>query len=101
MSSEEYILYRETWHPHWLDCYESMLSVPSHPEMTATPAVQTFLNDEGEHKFDLMDWYQQWVVSLYGEEVVKRFGSLEVVDPTLIPVGMVQSFRSSRMKLDE
>jgi hypothetical protein len=53
--------------------------------------------------FEQMDWYEQWIVSLYGEEVVQRFGSLrlEVVDPTLIPVGMVQLFGSSRMKLDE
>jgi hypothetical protein len=42
--------------------------------------------------FEQMDWYEQWIVSLYGEEVVwQRFGSL---DPTLIPVGMVQLFKS-------
>jgi hypothetical protein len=28
-------------------------------------------------------------------------GGLEAVDPTLIPIGMVQLFRTSRMKLDD
>ncbi|KAF9543838.1 hypothetical protein CPC08DRAFT_824122 [Agrocybe pediades] len=51
--------------------------------------------------WDTMGWYQQWVVSMYGEEVVKKFGGLEAVDPNLIPVGMVQLFRGSRMKLDQ
>jgi hypothetical protein len=99
MSFYEYVSYRETRLAEWLTLYDKMLSVPLPTETMMTPAVETFLNDED--KIMLMDWYEQWVVSLYGEEVVKRFGSLEVVDPTLIPVGMVQLFRASRMKLDE
>jgi hypothetical protein len=48
-----------------------------------------------------MNYYEWWVMSLYGEEVVSKFGGWDAVDPTLIPVGMVQLFRSSRMKLDQ
>lgn len=44
---------------------------------------------------------QAHAVSLHGEEVAKRFGGLNIVDTTLIPVGMVQLFKTSRMKLDE
>lgn len=45
--------------------------------------------------------YEQWVISMYGEEVIRKFGGLQVVDPDLIPIGMVQLFRTSRMKLDQ
>jgi len=106
MSFDEYVSLRETWLPGWLRCYDDMLEVPDPANVMITPAVQTFLGGQASsishgNKWNNMDWYERWVVSLYGEEVVKRFGGLEVVDPTLIPVGMVQLFRSSRMKLDE
>ncbi|KAJ7122872.1 hypothetical protein C8R44DRAFT_876069 [Mycena epipterygia] len=35
-----------------------------------------------------MDFYDRWVLSLYGDQLVKKFGSLEAVDPNLIPVGL-------------
>jgi hypothetical protein len=56
---------------------------------------------ESSKAWGSMDWYQKWVVSMYGGEFVKKYGSLGAVDPNLIPVGMVELFRSSRMKLDQ
>jgi hypothetical protein len=41
------------------------------------------------------------VVSMYGEGVIRKYGSLKAVHPDLIPVGMVELFRTSRMKLDQ
>jgi len=38
---------------------------------------------------------------MFGEEVVRMFGGLEVVDRNLIPVGMVGLFRSSRMRWEQ
>jgi hypothetical protein len=99
MSFDDYILLRETRLFSWMACYDKMLTVPHPLSMMVTPAVQTFL--KAEHKFGSMDWYERWVVSLYGKEVVERFGTLEIVDPTLIPIGMVQLFRASTMKLDQ
>jgi hypothetical protein len=64
-----------------------------------TPVVQMFLGSGDGRTWVSMDWYEQWIVSLYGQEVVKRFGGLEVVDPTLIPVGMVKFFRNSKVAL--
>jgi len=80
-----------------------MLLVPAAVEMEVTPEVEAFFEEDGGKGKDWwdLDWYGKWIVALYGDEVVKRFGKLEVVDPTLIPVGMVQLFRKSRMKLDE
>jgi hypothetical protein len=99
MTFEEYISHRETWLHDWRQCYDRMLSVRSPTSIAETPAVQTFLGGSDGRSWMSMDWYEQWIVSLYGEEVVKRFGGLEVVDPTLIPVGMVQFFRNSNVAL--
>lgn len=100
MTMEKYVSLRETWLMDWQSCYQKMLTVASPVNVRMTSAVQTFLA-AGDDRAHVIDWYQRWVVSLYGEEVVNRFGGLEVVDPTLIPVGMVQLFKTSRMKLDE
>ncbi|KAG6826800.1 hypothetical protein H0H92_014359 [Tricholoma furcatifolium] len=102
MSFEQYASLREARLPAWSACYESMLSVRELESLEATPLVESFLSQsKPDSKWECMDWYQQWILSLYGEEVVKRFGGWEVVDSTLIPVGMAELFRTSRMKLDE
>ncbi|KAK8111745.1 uncharacterized protein PG998_008202 [Apiospora kogelbergensis] len=44
-----------------------------------------------------MEPYWRWVVTLYGPEVIARFGGLRLVDPGLLPMGMVSLFREKRM----
>jgi hypothetical protein len=95
MSFEEYVSRRETRLPSWGDQYSCLLSVLEPTMMPIAP------NVHGGRPWLNMDYYERWVVSLYGEEVVSKFGGWDAVDPTLIPVGMVQLFRSSRMKLDQ
>ncbi|KAG6811003.1 hypothetical protein H0H92_009380 [Tricholoma furcatifolium] len=102
MSFEQYASLRETRLGPWGICYEYMLHITPLQSLEATPLAESFLSQsKPDMKWEYIDWYQQWILSLYGEEVVKRFGSWEVVDPSLIPVGMAQLFRTSRMKLDE
>lgn len=61
------------------------------------------LNQQGNLRGILGDWntmeaYWKWVVMLYGPEVVDRFGGLNIVDPGLLPMGMVRLFRDKRVK---
>jgi hypothetical protein len=35
---------------------------------------------------------------MYGPEIVEKFGGLSVVDPGLLPIGMVSMFRERRTK---
>ncbi|KAG5643115.1 hypothetical protein DXG03_001541 [Asterophora parasitica] len=100
MTLEQYLALRETWLSEWRECYKHLMDEHVLEELSSTPDVLTYLT-MGKKKWHDMDWYEQWIVSLYGEEVFKRFGRLEVVDATLIPVGMVQLFRTSKMKLDQ
>ncbi|EAT85734.2 hypothetical protein SNOG_07083 [Parastagonospora nodorum SN15] len=45
-----------------------------------------------------MDAYWKWIAQMYGGEMVERFGGLNVVDPGLLPIGMVGFFRARRTK---
>lgn len=48
-----------------------------------------------------MSPYWQWVAQLYGPEIVDRFGGFNVVDPGLLPIGLVSQFRSGRVSWRE
>lgn len=45
--------------------------------------------------------YWKWIVGLHHHEMIKKFGSLAIVDPNAVPVGMVAVFRNSRMKWEQ
>lgn len=45
-----------------------------------------------------MDAYWKWIAQMYGPEMCERFGGLNVVDPGLLPIGMVGFFRMRRLK---
>lgn len=102
MTFEEFAALRESWRQSWGDAYGHMLASPSVHPVCLVPSVRELVQRPKSSKvWRSMDWYEQWVVSMYGGEFVKKYGSLEAVDPNLIPVGMVELFRSSRMKLDQ
>ncbi|KFY05984.1 hypothetical protein V491_08919 [Pseudogymnoascus sp. VKM F-3775] len=44
------------------------------------------------------DPYHRWIMQLYGGEMVRRFGGLNVVQPGLLPMGMVTMFKKSRFQ---
>ncbi|OQE16139.1 hypothetical protein PENSTE_c025G08858 [Penicillium steckii] len=52
-------------------------------------------------EWDDMSSYWKWVVQLYGPEIVDRFGGFNVVDPGLLPIGLVSQFRSGRVSWRE
>ncbi|KAL0952375.1 hypothetical protein HGRIS_006652 [Hohenbuehelia grisea] len=97
MSYEEYVAFREQMLPRWAKRYAELLDVPAPLHVYPTHALQNatrVLNSK-------LDYYGSWVVALYGEELLKKFGKLAVVDPNLIPVGMVQLFKTSRMRWEQ
>ena len=48
-----------------------------------------------------MDPYWKWVAQLYGPEIIQKFAGFNIVDPGLLPMGMVGLFRSGRVKWEE
>ena len=102
MTFEMFTSLRESWRSTWGIAYRHMLASPNVRDVTIVPAIRQLVDVPGSPKYwESMDWYEKWVISIYGPEFVKKYGSLEAVDPNLIPVGMVELFRSSRMKLDQ
>jgi hypothetical protein len=102
MSFDEYTSLRESWLADWGQSYDDMLKSPRLHVVTLMPEMRELTKHwPGGQDGYILDWYGKWVVNMYGEDVVKKFGSLEVVDPNLIPIGMVRLFKSSRMKLDQ
>ncbi|KAI1639275.1 hypothetical protein F4809DRAFT_596447 [Biscogniauxia mediterranea] len=48
--------------------------------------------------WEAMEPYWKWVARLYGPEAMDRFGGLTIVEPGLLPMGMVSIFRDKRVK---
>ncbi|KAL0951138.1 hypothetical protein HGRIS_007873 [Hohenbuehelia grisea] len=99
MSYEQYTAHRERTLGSWAARYEELMSVPPPITVKMTPALSASAGSLSASWG--LDYYPAWVVALYGEELLKKFGTLEVVDPNLIPVGMVQLFKTSRMKWEQ
>ncbi|KAL8783648.1 MAG: hypothetical protein Q9195_009322 [Heterodermia aff. obscurata] len=48
-----------------------------------------------------MEPYWKWVAQLYGPEMIEIFDGFGIVDPSLLPMGMVSEFRSGRVDWQE
>lgn len=44
-----------------------------------------------------MDASWRWTTAMYGPEIIERFGGLSIVDPGLLPMGMVSLLRDKRV----
>jgi len=95
MSWDEFVLGRETVSAGWGDVWKSL-------QVVAAPAwlAQTGAADRDGNWYDRSD-VGKWVMLLYADEILQRFGTLKIVEPTLIPVGMLSAFRSSKIAWDQ
>ena len=97
MSYEEYISERERRFSNWASAYLRFMGPPESVCVQPTPSLEASLkvtDTGGEMKrWVSMDCYDRWVMIMYGEGIVKRFGSLEIMDSAFIPSGMIELFR--------
>ncbi|KAE8378178.1 hypothetical protein BDV26DRAFT_262169 [Aspergillus bertholletiae] len=115
MTFEEYIRYREVlgygFTGELKEVYDKLLKRPAQQDIETDPNDTVFreLRQLSAHpnlrgiKADWyrMDAYWKWVAELYGPEIIERFGGFNIVDPGLLPIGMVSLFRSGRIKWQE
>jgi hypothetical protein len=100
MSFEEFTRYREEFKCEYDDnlysIFNELLEQPE-PE-----SVDVNLNDANLNTYhgttDMTDGYMRWVAQLYGPDMIEKFGGLNIVDAGLLPIGMVNLFRSGRVK---
>jgi hypothetical protein len=97
----------------WRDCYQELLSDPEEKpcELKLTKRIEVTLsetmkaevekiNSRGSWKLgsgENVSVYWKWVVACFGEEMVKKWGGLEVVPPGSLPVGMVEVWKSKKV----
>ena len=51
--------------------------------------------------WELLSFYERWVMSLYCTELTSKFGSFAIVDPALIPVGMLEVFQGTKVRWEQ
>lgn len=114
MPFEEYIRYREYFrfehHGHGTrlsDVFNQLMRRPEDKSIDADDSqVRTALNHlYGQvnlrgitSNWHAMQPYWRWVAMMYGPEIVDRFGGLNIIDPGLLPMGMVSLFREKRVQ---
>ena len=94
LTYSQYIEGRETRLPKWWNAYNDLQKAPTASSITLSSRI----NEDLENAY--LDGYQEWNAALYAEDIFRRFGTLTIVEPTLIPVGMVSVFKSSKIKWD-
>lgn len=115
MSFEEYTRHRELLNyglgPQLVNVYDQLLRHPSQQDIgyDSTGPISVGLaqlkNQNGlsgiKSDWSAMSPYWKWVAQLYGPEIVDRFGGFNVVDPGLLPIGLISQFRSGRVSWRE
>jgi hypothetical protein len=107
MSFEEFTRYREEPGCHYSgdlhDVFVALLQQPTEESVEMSPPDLVALKAFGPASGGIGRWhtmtpYWRWVVQLYGPDMIERFGGLNIVDRGLLPIGMVNLFRSGRVK---
>lgn len=112
MSFEEYTSWREelsyNGDTELVRLYDKLLEQPDEetlelPDSTLSTGLSALSRQESDLRGILPHWgemepYWKWVAALYGPEVIERFGGLNIVDPGLLPMGMVTLFKDKRVK---
>ena len=102
MTYDEYLSLRDVWAPEWGRQYEIALEDRDREEVNKTPAIEAATKSSKHwNKWFELSVQERWLVALYGEQLVDKFGGLDVVDTNLIPLGMVELFKRSRIQLDQ
>jgi hypothetical protein len=115
MSFEEYTRHRESvdygFQHQLVWVYDQLLKRPQQEEIRQDVSgpvtlglgqLQSQLNLSGiRSDWRMMSSYWKWLAQLYGPEIVDRFGGFNIVDPGLLPIGLVSQFRSGRVSWTE
>ncbi|KAG0605524.1 hypothetical protein M758_9G065900 [Ceratodon purpureus] len=117
LSYEEYSRHRELRFESWMDVYEELLKVPEDAELVLRPdsvpsnviaelskLSRKFQKSDVEGiaaNWSSMNAYWRWVVACFSGGVVKKWGGLEVVRPESLPMGMVEVWKSRKVRWEQ
>lgn len=107
MSAEEFHRYREETSRNLFEAYKALLEVPTEKHVEKTPEVSSALeklpqgqgSEEGICKsWDKMTPYFKWVTQMYLQEMVNKYGGLNLVEKGVVPLGVVNMLRGGKVK---
>jgi hypothetical protein len=100
LSFQEFTKYREEFATRSdADLRQVFSSLLQQPQKQS---VDLNLDDEGIAKGSQgEEGYWRWVAKLYGPDMRERFGGLSIVEGGLLPMGMVNLYRSGMVKWQE
>jgi hypothetical protein len=110
MSFEEYASGRENASFEWNHRYDNLLKHVDPADVTQTSEVSTAIavlcqNYNGTFSqytnFYALSFYDKWIMTLYCAELTSRFGSFAIVDPALIPIGMLQVLQGTKVEWEQ
>ncbi|MCJ1278830.1 hypothetical protein MMC21_006649 [Puttea exsequens] len=95
ISFEEYIAYAEETSAHLQRAYTNLLDAPAKDSIESTNAIADEKWTSGG--FD-GEAYEDWVLELYGGEVMRRYGGLAMGEKRLLPIGLVSMLKSEKIR---
>jgi hypothetical protein len=111
MPKEEYLRYREERSDNLGAAYRRLLTVPAELHIQETKEMTWWLNklpsaDQDPRlsscgivgPFKSMQPYWKWTLAMYGAQIVKRYGSLQMIEPAQVPLGVISAMREGRVR---
>ena len=110
-SFEEFVRFREVFNYELGEVFQDLLSPPEEQSLEydshgIVNKALSALGGQQNLRGITNDWlsmepYWRWVAQLYGPEMIQRFGGFRIVDPGLLPTGMVSLLRNARLDWEE
>lgn len=83
--------------------FQQLMAQPTEESIDQVDELETALGEVPEGGQAIQpNWYDmdatwRWITAMYGPEIIERFGGLSIVDPGLLPMGMVGLLREKRV----
>ena len=99
MSFHEWSRFRESSSVGLRRCYERLMNVPP-PQWIDLPQATDSALELVQEEMDLgpLDNEKKWILQLYSDDLLSKFGGLNIVDKKFLPMGVLTMIREKRVK---
>lgn len=98
MSLEEYTNFREETSVHLGKAYKELMGAPVETGVESTPELETARRALPVGSTSRPGVYDDWVMELYGPDVIRRYGGLAMGEKRLLPVGLAETLKSQKVR---
>ncbi|KAJ5206520.1 reverse transcriptase [Penicillium cf. griseofulvum] len=98
MTFAEWTQFRNETSSSLTTLYQRLMDVPGHKSPSTTQKVQSALN-KVHNKFDLqcIDVETNWILYMYAEDLLTKFGGLNLVDKQYLPTGVLDMIKEKKV----